>query len=115
MTDRTDIDLAALRQRLQDRRAEIEALVASAGEASRPVELDQTRVGRLSRVDALQSQAMAKETERRREVELKRIAAALARMDADDYGYCVSCDEEIPVKRLEHDPATPTCVDCAAK
>lgn len=115
MTDRTDIDVAALKERLLSRQEELQALVAATGEASRPVELDQTRVGRLSRMDALQSQEMAKETERRRVVELNRIDSALKRVESGDYGYCVACDEEIPIKRLEQDPATPLCVDCASK
>jgi len=79
------------------------------------VELDQTSVGRLSRMDALQNQAMQVETERRREIELQRIDAALARLDSDEYGYCVSCGEEISPKRLDMDLATPVCVDCAHK
>jgi len=79
------------------------------------VELDQTAVGRLSRMDALQNQAMQVETERRREIELKRIDAALARLDEGDYGICVSCGEDIQIKRLDMDPATPVCVDCAHK
>lgn len=66
-------------------------------------------------MDALQGQAMALETERRRGIELARVEAALARMGDGDYGYCVSCGEEISVKRLELDPAVPTCIDCAAK
>ena len=115
MTDRTDIDVVALKKSLRARHEELQALVAATGEASRPVELDQTRVGRLSRIDALQSQEMAKETERRRVVEINRIEAALKRMDEGDYGYCIACDEEIAAKRLEQDPATPLCVDCAAK
>ena len=115
MTDRTDIDVAAMTNRLRARHDELEALVAATGEASRPVELDQSRVGRLSRMDALQSQAMAKETERRRVVEMTRIDSALKRIDGGDYGYCIACDEEIPAKRLEQDPATPVCVDCAAR
>jgi len=83
-------------------------------EGSRPVELDQTRVGRLSRMDALQGQAMAQETERRRNNELQRIDAALARVDTGDYGYCVICGEEISSKRLALDPSTPLCIDCAS-
>jgi DnaK suppressor protein len=78
------------------------------------VELDQTRQGRLSRMDALQGQAMAQETERRRQAELKRIEAALARIKSGDFGYCLSCDEEIAAKRLEFDPSVSLCVDCAA-
>ena len=108
------IDLEAARALLQARRDELMRLASSTAEDSAPVELDQTRVGRLSRMDALQGQAMAQETARRREVELQRIDAALARVDAGDYGYCVRCDEEIAPARLKIDPATPTCVDCAS-
>ena len=66
-------------------------------------------------MDALQGQAMAKETERRRGVELQRIASALARIEDEDFGYCVTCGEEIPLKRLELDPAVTTCIACARK
>ncbi len=66
-------------------------------------------------MDALQGQAMAKETERRRGVELQRIASALARIEDEDFGYCVTCGEEIPLKRLELDPAVTTCIACASK
>ena len=113
MNDRSDIDVAALAAALQARRAELRRLSDAAEEERRPVELDQTRQGRLSRMDALQVQAMAEEAERRRTVELKRIEAALKRIDSGDYGYCLSCDDEIPAARLQFDPAVATCVDCA--
>lgn len=111
---RKDIDLSALKKRLLARQVELRSLVESASESGKPVELDQTRFGRLSRIDALQSQAMAVELERRRMVELQRIESALGRIEEGEYGYCVRCDEEIPVKRLEKNPATPNCVDCAS-
>lgn len=113
MSSRSDIDVTSLKRRLHERRQELEDLTASSAESRAPVELDQTRVGRLSRMDALQGQAMSLETERRRKIELNRIEAALSRIDGDDFGYCTSCGEEIPLKRLELDPTTPLCVDCA--
>ncbi len=82
--------------------------------AASVVELDQTRVGRLSRMDAMQAQAMSVETNRRREIELQRIGTALQRLQNKEYGYCVSCAEEISPKRLEVDPATPVRIDCAS-
>ncbi len=107
------IDVDHFEALLKARRAETEALLNSAAESAAPVTLDQTRVGRLSRMDALQQQAMAQETERRRKLDLMRIDAALARIEADDYGWCVTCGEEIPEARLTFDPAAPTRVDCA--
>ncbi|MEQ8332599.1 TraR/DksA family transcriptional regulator [Nisaea sp.] len=108
-------DFDHFRGLLLARRIELQAVMDSASGAAKPVELDQSRVGRLSRMDALQGQAMAKETERRRGMELQRIASALARIEDEDFGYCVSCGEEIPLKRLELDPAITTCITCASK
>ena len=66
-------------------------------------------------MDALQSQAMAVEVERRRIAETARIAGALERLEQGEYGYCVNCSEPIAPKRLELDPATPLCVNCAGR
>ncbi len=84
-------------------------------ESTQAVKLDQTSVGRLSRMDAMQSQAMALESRRRREIQLTRIKAALARIDEEEYGYCAMCDEDIDQRRLKIDPANPFCVTCASK
>lgn len=79
----------------------------------RPVELDQQSVGRLSRMDSLQMQAMAKAVEQRRKVRIVALEQALRRIAGGDYGYCVNCGEFIGMRRLEIDPATPKCVQCA--
>ena len=79
------------------------------------VELDQSAVGRLSRMDALQAQAMSLETKRRRELELTKIKSALMRIENEEYGCCLHCDEEIPEKRLTIDPAASLCIDCASQ
>jgi DnaK suppressor protein len=93
---------------------ELMGLAEEDKEATRPVALDQSSVGRLSRMDAMQSQAMAQETARRRKVQLVRIKAALERIEEGEYGYCAVCDEDINIKRLEVDPAAPFCVSCAS-
>lgn len=108
------IDAEPFREMLLARLAELDDVERAGRENARPVELDQTSVGRLSRMDAMQVQAMAQETERRRANERRRIAAALERIAAGDFGYCVTCDEPIPRKRLELDPAIPTCIACSA-
>jgi DnaK suppressor protein len=66
-------------------------------------------------MDAMQGQAMAQASQRRREDQLRRIAAALARIDSGDYGYCLDCDEEIARGRLESDPAVMLCIHCASQ
>lgn len=79
------------------------------------VALDQQSVGRVSRVDALQQQAMSQAQERQRQHDLVRIEQALKRLEDGDYGYCVDCGEPIPTKRLDIDPATALCVSCAGR
>ncbi len=113
MSDKAEIDPKAVQSTLLARQEELRHLTDSSAEARRPVELDQSRVGRLSRMDALQTQAMAVETNRRREVELRQIEAALGRIAEGDYGFCVGCGEEIAIARLELNPTTPICIDCA--
>ena len=103
------------RKRLQNERHQLLAQSKNTEDSRRPVELDQQAVGRLSRMDSLQQQAMAVEQERRRALQLSRIDAALARIEAGRYGECVTCSEEIGDKRLELDPSVPICVDCARK
>ncbi|MDX1518791.1 MAG: TraR/DksA family transcriptional regulator, partial [Gammaproteobacteria bacterium] len=95
------------RQLLLARRSQIESITGTGNDAAGIVELDQSRTGRLTRIDALQSQAMSQEAMRRRQVELARIQQALARIEAGEFGYCVACEEEIGVERLELDPSNP--------
>ena len=81
----------------------------------RPVALDQQSVGRLSRMDALQDQAMALATEERRRLRRRQIEAALRRIEAGEFGFCAVCGEDIPPRRLALDPAIATCVGCAGR
>ncbi|MEX1153660.1 TraR/DksA family transcriptional regulator [Parvibaculum sp.] len=96
--------------------AELQALraeSASTAEDRAPVTLDQQSVGRLSRMDALQAQAMAQATEKRRHVRMAQVEAALARIEAGEYGFCGACGEAIAEKRLAADPAAHLCVGCS--
>ena len=106
----TDEEITAFKQRLLEKREEILALVQGGDDETGPVQLDQTSVGRLSRMDAMQRQAMAQETERRRHNDIRRIDAALQRIKDGEFGYCISSGDPIPRARLELDPAVPTTV-----
>lgn len=104
--------MATLEKRLLQMREDLAALSKISADSRKPVELDQTSVGRLSRMDAIQGQAMQLETERRRQIERHRIDAALERIQSGEFGYCTVCDEDIAEKRLENDPSVTTCIDC---
>lgn len=80
--------------------------------ASQVVELDQTAVGRLSRMDSLQSQSMAKSLREREQVKLALILEALERVEQGSYGLCVVCGEPIEMGRLTVFPESRECAGC---
>ncbi len=106
-------EIATFRTALLAEMASLSEDNAGSAEDRATVTLDQQSVGRLSRMDALQRQAMAQATERRRQGRTARIEAALVRMDDGEFGYCLDCGEDIGIKRLTLDPTLPTCVTCA--
>ena len=106
-------DAKVARAALAARREELEKLSEGSAGARETVALDQQSVGRLSRMDAIQQQAMAQATERQRLVEISRIGNALNRLDEGEYGTCAECGEDIGEKRLQVDPAATHCVRCA--
>ena len=107
-------DAQKFKDRLLAELAELDLDDARGAEEQKVVPLDQQAVGRLSRMDALQNQAMAKATQTRRTAQRQRITAALARIEEDEFGFCEDCGEEIALGRLELDPTAPKCVSCAA-
>ena len=113
MAAQPDPDL--IRARLLELRRQLTELEATGHAAAQTVELDQTRVGRLSRMDALQSQAMSQASNNRRAAELVAIEAALQRLEQGQYGECIDCGELINPRRLELNPVVRRCVACAAE
>ena len=107
------MDIAHFRSELLARRAALQQDVELGEQASATVKLDQSCVGRLSRMDAMQGQAMSQEAQRRREQDFQQLAAALRRIDEEDYGYCIDCDKTITEARLEVDRSLPLCICCA--
>lgn len=103
--DELRLDLQALAHSLRDQLADGNARTAT-------VELDQTAVGRVSRIDAIQQQQMAQAERRRLEVRLKQIDRAFSAFEEDDYGWCARCGESIGYRRLKINPESALCVSC---
>ena len=102
------------RKLLTARRAELMREDGINADSRDTVELQQDSVGRLSRMDAMQQQAMAQAAERRRAAESVRVDAALKRLEEGEWGYCLSCGDQIAEKRLAHDPSVSSCIKCAS-
>lgn len=109
------IDSAVPRERLAMLMAQVEGDLAMAQESAGTVELDQSSVGRLSRMDALQQQAMAQASIQRLTVRKRRIVAALDRVACGTYGCCCECGGAVEADRLACDATTLFCADCQAE
>ena len=106
-------EIENFRQQLRHLKTELEQVEKASHDSGDKVVLDQSRVGRLSRMDALQSQQMALEVGRRRIQQLQKIEGALNRIVSGDFGYCFVCGEQIDGKRLAADPTCTCCIKCA--
>lgn len=107
------VDHNLARKRLSEKREELEHSSKISQQARDVVMLDQQSIGRLSRMDAMQQQAMAEAQERNRRLELQRIDMAERRLNDEEYGYCIDCGEEIADGRLAIDPMAERCINCA--
>jgi len=105
-------ELGHFRERLTAMQSEIHAISESAAQDLKPVMLDQTSVGRVSRVDAMQLQQMSQEAARRRQQLLVKIEGALRRIESGRFGLCFLCGMEIGLRRLSADPTITRCRDC---
>ena len=84
----------------------------SSASAAKPVKLDQTAVGRLSRMDSMQSQAMATAARQAMAIRLNQCKAALQAVERGEYGFCRRCEEPVGPKRLSAKPEAPFCLNC---
>jgi len=103
-----------MKQKLIALKHELERLADTGDDPAAIVQLDQTKVGRLSRMDALQAQAMAQASGERRAAQLREIDAALRRIDDGNYGDCERCEAPINPRRLDAYPTARLCIDCAS-
>ena len=109
----TKDQISQFKQNLLTQRDELQELEQEFSKSGSTVVLDQSSVGRLSRMDAMQAQQMALETARRRQLQAQKIEGALRRIETGDFGYCYICEEEIDTRRLQADPSNTRCLKCA--
>ena len=112
MTSLTKQELAELREELERQLARLLRSIEASEAALEPVELDQSRVGRLSRMDELQNQSLTRNLHEREEIRLTLIRNALARLEEGTYGVCESCSSAIPFERLLVFPEATECGSC---
>ena len=113
MSDLNDVEVQEIERKLREKLLEVEASLAQEGE-EQIVELDQARMGRISRIDAIIRQEIAVKQKQRLKQLRKDLRNALMRLthDPNDFGFCEECDEPIPLKRLLVKPSAQYCIAC---
>lgn len=106
------IDLTYFRNRISLDLIKLNQAIEESRQASSTVELDQSSVGRLSRMDAMQQQAMAQSMMERLQLQKRKLEAALARVDSGDFGLCCACGDDLERQRLHADPCILFCLPC---
>lgn len=109
------MDEKTARKTLQDLKQRLLEDLERGAEASETVVLEQTKVGRLSRMDAMQQQEMHKASQEATRLRLSQIEHALVSLNDGNYGYCELCGEEISPERLAVRPESVMCVPCKEK
>lgn len=108
-------EISFLQNELRKLEKELREQLKISEESAEVVQLDQTLVGRVSRMDAMQQQSMAVSTRAKAKLKLQKVLAALNSIEADDYGYCRQCDEAIGFPRLSAQPEAILCLRCQDK
>ena len=111
MEELTQAQIRELEGDLRDLQTSLKSLLESSKGSTQAVEPDRA-IGRLTCMDAIQQQSMAKANRATYQLRLQQAEQALRHLEEDDYGYCRRCDEDIGYRRLKAKPETPFCVNC---
>lgn len=112
MSEHASEFLRLMQAQLQALQKELSTQLEQRRSASAAVELDQSKLGRLSRMDAMQQQAMSLASDQRAAQHLLRVRSALKRLSDGSYGICLKCAEPLPQARLGSDPCAVLCMEC---
>ena len=96
MSDFNDVEIEEIERKLREKLIEVNASLAQEGE-EQTVELDQARMGRISRIDAIIRQEIAVKQKERLKQLRKDLRNALMRLahEPEEFGFCKECDEGI--------------------
>ena len=107
----SETQIAQLRTALEGLEVQLREQLDAMRLGCEPVSLDEP-IGRLSRMEAMQQQQMAKANVKLTELRLTLIARAYEAIEREEYGECRRCEELISLPRLFARPESPLCLRC---
>ena len=100
-----------LHQMLLALKEEIARMLDISSEASKPVDLEEP-IGRISRMDAIHVQSIAKANREKLVLRSRQVDASLNDFRNNRYGICRMCNKPIGYQRLKARPESPFCLVC---
>ncbi len=94
--------------------AELKENIINLEELTKPI-APENSIGRISRMEAINSKSVNEAALRESKSKLNRLQAALGKIDEESFGKCISCKDDIPLPRLMFMPESSRCVKCASK
>lgn len=103
-----------LEQHIRQRIESVNAAIAAFEAGSKPVSPDNA-IGRLTRMEAINSKSINEAALRKSLVTRSLLEKALRTIAAKDFGHCRDCEEPIAFARLMAMPEAQLCVACATR
>jgi len=110
----TPEERAALKAKIADTIEVTKNEIVRLKELSKPVSPDNA-IGRITRMDAIQSKSMSEASLRKAEDKLVKLEAALEKINDAHFGTCIRCGNAIQTGRLLFMPESTLCIVCAGK
>jgi DnaK suppressor protein len=101
-----------IRIRLEEEIIKTSLSVEKYKELTRPI-APENAIGRVSRMDAINNKSVNQAALTNSEIKLNNLKVALTKIDDEDFGICVRCNNPIPLGRILLMPHAITCVNCA--
>ncbi len=108
----TDEEKPAIKAAIERKIKSTEAAITDYKDMTQPVAPD-VAIGRISRMDAINNKSVMEAALREAEAKLIRLKTALEKINDADFGICIKCKGEVPIKRLMIMPDSNKCVNCS--
>ena len=105
-------DRKILKQKIKEKITETERKVKALEEATKPISPENS-IGRVSRMDAINSKGVSDAALRNAKKQLNSLQLALTKVDTKGFGNCSNCKKKIQAARLMFMPQSTLCVRCA--
>lgn len=106
------LDKKAIKLKIEEEIERTKLDITQLEEQVKPISPENS-IGRLSRLDAINNKSVAENSLAKSNEKLQKLLKSLSKIDDDNFGICVRCNNPIPLGRIMLMPQATKCVNCA--